>query len=305
MKDITILNTSQLSRESTLGEKLTIKKHFGKIVIYAGTSLVFKRIACETNDKHIIIPLDENLRYQSAKVYTDSQLSNDFYTLYDTYIDIKYSDEQFDMKWVRDNVRYYTHPTAEEIELNSDDILHILRQISADTEILNTLPEFLKFQSREQSNDDFQGCVLDYLPEILNDTNKILFISAFDEASVYFDDIYNILHQYGVQETLSGKFRNAYIAALTGDSIYINKADNAVLHRKIYIAGNTFAITSCSFDHMDIRKGIKSRILVNEREYLSPHRGLNFVVFDLALQQVDDAFYVDTYEDNTLSVRRQ
>lgn len=301
LKDITALNSFLLERENTIGYNLTVKVKKGNIICCVDNKIIFEGEISSIKDRHLIIPLSKTLKYQSPRTYTDKELSDDFYELCDTYIDIRYDKPNIILHWVRDNALTYTTYHSHKISLDSEMIHNILDNISAGTNYINTQDPECKGQIIADKSDLFNGSVLDYLPSVMSDSGKLLLISAFDSADGHFDKIRPMLHKLGLKEDLSGKTRHAYMAVLTKDSVYMEKEAYSVLHRKININGNAISMTSCGFDHAD---NASSSIIINGSEYLTPHRGLNIVIYDMNTKEAEDVFYVDTYDDATLTVKR-
>ena len=306
IKEITALNSLSMTRDNSLRNSLVVQKKLGNIVCYIDGKPIYQEKARRLKNKHLIIPFDENLKYKTPLVYTNEELAVEFFEPCETYIDIHYSKKMFNFSWIRDNERTYRSSEPSDcIELQTEDIITILAQITPGTNALLNTPEPIEKQRLlTQDTTRFQGCVLDYLPQIASNPNNLLLISAFDEASLLFPAIKPALQTLGLKESLSAdkQFRWAYIAALTRDSVYVEKTRHSVLHKKLAINGNHISLTSCGLDH--ITPTITSRILINDREYFLPRRGLNFIVYDLSTQKVTDAFNVDTYGDNTLTVKR-
>ena len=303
LKEITTLNSTQLQRDSVLHGHFSVRKQWGRVRCSINDEVIFEQRARQLRHKHIIIPLDENLKYQAPQVYSDQDLARDgFYGLCETYLDIRCNGRDFDLAWVRDNARTYRLSKQKSIALAPETQYAILQQISTGAYLLNTPEAIEKLQQPMQDEDRFQGSVLDYLPDVMADPDRLLLISAFDEASMLSGPLEPMFRTWGLQETLTGKFRWAYIAALSRDSVYVEKAAHAVLHKKLSIDGTAISLTSCGLDHLS--PATVSRILIDNKEYRLPQRGLNFVIYNLKTRQVEDAFHVDTYEDETLSVSR-
>lgn len=305
LKEIATLNASILERKNTLRNNLSVKKEkglFEYITCEIDGKTIIKKRCSALKDKHIVIPLDVTLKYLKPMVYTGKELEADFFEPCDTYIDIQYQENDITLKWVRDNKLTYTISNEEEISLDSEMVYNIIDKISAKDGHINTLYKNYVMNHLTEDKNLFSGSVLDYLPEVMNDSNKLLIISAHDSANGHFDKIRPMLHGFGLKEDLSDKFRYAYVAVLSPDTIYFEKAAHAPLHRKISIDDCAISVTSCGFDHISKETG--GNILIDNVEYCPLRLGLNFVIYDRKSKRVTDAFNVNTYEDESLTINR-
>lgn len=144
-----------------------------------------------------------------------------------------------------------------------------------------------------------------YLEATLQDASNIVFITAYDDASLQFANIRPILSKAGLTVDLSDKFRYEYVAAIGKDTVYFEKTDYRLLYRRGTIDNCPYIITSCGYDHIHTSLICGSHIVINDKDYSTYHRGLNFVIYNKDQQQVIDAFFIDTNADPTLTIQRR
>jgi len=124
--------------------------------------------------------------------------------------------------------------------------------------------------------------------------NNIIIISAHDDASASF---LPILEQYffsiGLNNSLSRRFRYAYIAILDGDKVIFEGLDEELLNYSLRIEQMRVEVESAGLSAVERGRG--ASILINDNEYSLGMRGLNIVIFDKEYNEVTDSINIDTY----------
>lgn len=127
--------------------------------------------------------------------------------------------------------------------------------------------------------------------------NKIIVISAKDEPSrkltlLEFKENLRLKMEIG--------YRNSYVAVIDNKRGFVyEKADKNIIDCSYQIKNNYIDIVSAGFDN-----GNKSSIKIGETEYSKNKRSLNIAIFHYKSLLLVDSFYVDTYEDKSLTIRR-
>lgn len=127
--------------------------------------------------------------------------------------------------------------------------------------------------------------------------NKIIVISAKDEPSrkltlLEFKENLRLKMEIG--------YRNSYVAVIDNKRGFVyEKADKNIIDCSYQIKNNYIDIVSAGFDN-----GNKSSIKIGETEYSKNKRSLNIAIFHYKSLLLVDSFYVDTYEDESLTIRR-
>ncbi len=127
--------------------------------------------------------------------------------------------------------------------------------------------------------------------------NKIIVISAKDEASKYFN-LFTEKRKYSLIKEI--KYRNSYIAVIDiKRQFYYEHTSNDMYECSYKVKDKFIDIISAGYD-----KGNKSSIKIDDTEYSCNRRGLNVAVFNYRTLTLIDKFYCDTYSDQFLTIRR-
>lgn len=127
--------------------------------------------------------------------------------------------------------------------------------------------------------------------------NKIIVISAKNEPS---RKIKRFLSKENLGLKMEIGYRNSYIAVVDNKRDFIfEKADKNIQECSYQVKNKYIDIVSAGFE-----MGDKSSIKIDDIEYSNNRRGLNIAIFHYKSLALVDKFYVDTCEDNSLTIRR-
>lgn len=141
----------------------------------------------------------------------------------------------------------------------------------------------------------------DYLNKLKSDISRyIILISVKDTPGLALNkQIAMKLNELGVINNLIDKHWHGFISIINGGyNIFEAIESNNAVHYSGYIEGNYIDIDSKPF-----KKGNVSRIIINGKDFSLNRRGLNFVIYDTALNKVVDTVNFDTH-DSTLCCSR-
>lgn len=126
-----------------------------------------------------------------------------------------------------------------------------------------------------------------------------ILISCKDECSKYFNEFVNTtglpLH--------APENRESYIAVIKNGDVVIEKNSPSILSTSFRLNTTLPSWITIISEGYRLKKE-KSSILINNIEYSTNLRGLNFVIVDNISGNVVDLFNIDTYGDKTLSIKR-
>jgi len=125
--------------------------------------------------------------------------------------------------------------------------------------------------------------------------SNIIIVTAHDDASVAFS---SVLEQYfysiGLNNSLTGKFRYAYIAIIDGGAVVFEGIDEDFISHSVRIKQTRIEVESAGLNAM--RRGHRgASVLINDNEYSLGKRGLNVVVFNMMINEVVDSVNIDTH----------
>lgn len=158
-----------------------------------------------------------------------------------------------------------------------------------------------------------------YINNIANMNHIIVFISVFDSANTYWNN-FDSRQILGLKEDLSKKWRLSYVAVVDNDEKFCYETisdkwegvsyqyffsdlsdNNENVSSHASLSGNNCWLYSCG---MDGQRYTRSCIWINGKDYSMSKRGLNIVVYSKELSCVIDSINVDTFGDDSLTVRR-
>lgn len=307
LNDITSINIYALEREMIMSESFTLRTQHSKLRCKINNQEYFSYPINKVENKYITLLFDNKLKaLQTCLLDSMAQLP-DTYAYFESYITIKpHSDKTFDIAWhtYPDNRTLYQVSNVKEAELYTQDIVAIIQAISEYT--INAPLATFENKGYPVASTTYPSDTLShYMEATLQDASNIVFITAYDDASLQFANIRPILSKAGLTVDLSDKFRYEYVAAIGKDTVYFEKADYRLLYRRGTIDNCPYIITSCGYDHIHTSLICGSHIVINDKDYSTYHRGLNFVIYNKDQQQVIDAFFIDTNADPTLTIQRR
>ncbi|MGL4364064.1 MAG: hypothetical protein ACRCSB_02540, partial [Bacteroidales bacterium] len=307
IKQLSALNGNAIARKNTLSGNLCFEIEKNNLLHCSlnGVSLFTQNIASiTTKDSSLFLFLNNELKIIDQKIIYNL---DEEYNYYESYIRLFVTKGKYiHLEWIRDNERKYSIRKSKKIEINSQEIQEILDKI-APYRINNADAYYPKKGTIQNSSsiDTLNKSLPAYLENALKDKHNLILISCLDEGSNYFGKIYPTLSNVGLKENLEGKNRGSYLAVFSKDTIYCEKAEyGRALHKRLRIEGTSIYITSSGWFEAPESLQIQSHIVIGNQDYSLNRRGLNIVVFNTQSKQVVDAFNVDTYDDETLSVMR-
>ncbi len=130
----------------------------------------------------------------------------------------------------------------------------------------------------------------------LNRSDYLVFVYAFDDASVSMDEeLKELLADLGAQQDLRGHLRASYaLVANPGGEyglIFEKLSDDSVIEESGEVDGLRFTIKSAGYE-----LGTEAGVELNGTVYPAIYRGLNIVVYDRALDLVVSHICFDTYD---------
>lgn len=304
---ITSINMYALERGFIMSEHFKTNLSLGKLNCLINNKEFFSYRIKDIKNKDIIILFDNKLKALQSIICDKSTNIDETYNYFDSYMYIKSNAwKSFDITWYSypDNEVLYHQTKVKKAELDIHEIITILQKQEQNT--INT--QLTLFENKGYPSDllfAHSDTIHTYLHQLIQDTSNIIFVTAYDEASVHFDSIRYTFHNMGLKENLSNKYRWEYVAAFSKDTVYFEKTDYRMLYKKGVIDSIPYIISSCCFDHLQTSLIVGSYIVINGKDYSTNHRGLNFVVYNKAKKDVIDAFYIDTNADSQLTIHRR
>lgn len=126
--------------------------------------------------------------------------------------------------------------------------------------------------------------------------NKIIVITVKDSANVHYGKFTN-RKLYHLEKNLN--FRDSLIAVIDMKNNFVyENVSNTLINGTYQVKDNYIDIVSAGY-----KTGNVSSVKVKNKEFSLGKRGLNVVIFNQKLRCID-SFYVDSYEDKTLLVKR-
>lgn len=129
---------------------------------------------------------------------------------------------------------------------------------------------------------------------------SLLFAVKDDAGKRMTVDILSGLRKLGLTQDLTGQYRAAYCAVITGGEV-----EEELDHKPLKMNGKLhdgvkYRLMSAGFD-----TGNRVSIRVDNEEYAADYRGLNLVVYDHKTQTVIDSLSIDTGEDGDIKRREE
>ena len=284
------LNTLSLERESILGS-FEVRLRKDSVTCTFGDSVLFIKPADSLTKYEQVIFLTNEMRIQSFAEFKSGTFDTTLWdNYYDLYIKIGVQNKKLNVEWGRDDVLKKTFPPATKLKMSPASINETLDEI---------YPNYAEVKRAEEFPKD--SVLIDYLQKTLQSPSKVVIISCLDDGSTYFSKLSPILEQVGLKETLTGCFRCSYAAVFSKSKVYFEKKgqQKTIIRKKLNVGNVSLCLSSGGFENQT------SDIIINGENYSYTSRGLNFVIFNTKTKCVEDAFNVDFYGDEDLSINRR
>ena len=136
-----------------------------------------------------------------------------------------------------------------------------------------------------------QNNMFGFLDMYWNDSDKMIFISAKDEASksISKETKVSFIESYGLIELSKIAYRDSYLAVIDSGKVVVEKLDHG--KTPVFYEDETYRVESGGYESGNI-----SSVVIDGIEYSPNARGLNIVVYDKTTKGVIDAASFDTYE---------
>ena len=295
-QDIKTLNINSFIRENTISESFVVKQKNNKVACWVNNEILFVKNIKEFENQSVVISLGHAFNIISAETIKNNAEKNLPICIK---VSIKNKNIHFE---ILSHSGYKYEKIANNIELNSEEISKIYSEIERFDDNLISYTSYPYGQVKNEINYD-DVSLITYLDNVLKDSNNIVLMSCYDEASQHFDKIFPILQRCGVKINLSGKFRWSYLSVFSSNNVYAEMAENGIwLWKKFTIDEIPIFILSGGWN--SIPHGPRAIIAINGINYSKCQRGLNIVIFNKKLKKVQDSFFVDTCEDKTMKIIR-
>jgi hypothetical protein len=285
------LNSMSLERENVLNNfEVQICKNEVVVCLLNKDTLFIKPIDSLIKYEQFIF-LTNELRIQNLAMLKTGIFDSAYWdNYYDIYIKIGIKNDQLNVEWRRDDVLKKTFPPTTKLKMNTAKIDETLDEIHS---------KYVEVERTEELPKD--TILFDYLQKTLQNPSKVIIISCLDEASTYFSKLNPILEQVGLKESLTDCYRCSYISVFSKNKVYFERnGHQRAIYKKLNINDVSFYISSGGFENQT------SKIVVNnDEDYSYNNRGLNFVIFNSKTNTIEDAFNVDFYGDETLTINRR
>ncbi len=130
---------------------------------------------------------------------------------------------------------------------------------------------------------------LDALSEVPGSYSIIVAVS--NEASYCLtSEMADKLYELGLRTSLIGKFRYSYYGIIDGDSVKEDISLEKITTSGTLRDGASYQVSSAGWD-----AGSGASIVINDKEYSTSSRGLNFVIYDTERSKVVDRVCFDTF----------
>lgn len=129
---------------------------------------------------------------------------------------------------------------------------------------------------------------------------SLLFAVKDDAGRRMTREIAQALAALGLEKDLTGRYRSAYCAVVTGGETEEEMDEKPLKMSGKLHDGVKYRLMSAGFD-----TGNRVSIRIDNEEYAADFRGLNLVVYDHATQTVIDALSIDTSEDGDIKRREE
>jgi len=283
------INVASLEREMALGNHFAVLFYNNFVTCFVDNDTLFSVSADSLIKYEQIIFLTNELRIQNVTSCERGAFDTTSWdTYYDIYIKIGIKNKKLDIEWGRDDVLKITFPPTNKLKMNSLNIQETLASIASKNVEIKQIEEIPK-----------DTVLLDYLHKTLQNPDKVIVISCYDNASVHFSKLNSILEKAGVKESLTDCYRCSYLAVFSKNKVYFEKnGNNEAIYKKLNVEGVNFYISSGGFENPT------GDIIIEGKNYGCRRRGLNFVIFNTQTYCVEDAFNVDFHGDETLKMNR-
>jgi len=283
------LNSASIIREKTLSNNFNLMIRNNKLVGMIDNDTLFIDPTDSLKKYDRLIFLSPELQIQYLTLFKKDAFDTDYLDYYkDIYIRIGINNKKLNVVWGTDDVFKKTFPATTKFKMNHSSITKTLSAI--------TPPKVKIKQAKEIPKD---SVLIDYLQKTLQDTQKTVIISAYDDANTYFSELNPILESVGLKRSLTKRPRWSYIAVFSKDKVYFEKTAQKAIHKKLNIGGASFYISSGGY------KNRTNNIIADGKNYGCRCRGLNMVIFNTKTMCIEDVFNVDFYGDKTLTINRK
>jgi hypothetical protein len=294
IKKITALNSSSIIRDKTVGESLDFESTKNQIICLVNhdTLLVERKDSLAGN--YLVLPMNEELKILPGKLVSSLGLDRFCKSLPSYYLIVSLKNKFFNFEWAWDNEHSYKITNAASIKLNSKNIQDILHSIKPDLDVPIAEKGTIKDSVTIKEN-----TLVEYLTQVMANNSKIVIVSAFDDASIYFGKIGPVLDKVGLKESLEKTFGWSYLSVFSGNKVYYESTSIKARCRNLSINDVKISLKSGG-----LNSNSTSNIIIGNKEYSMGKRGLNIVIFDKEEKKVVDSFNVNTCDDPTLSIKR-
>lgn len=158
----------------------------------------------------------------------------------------------------------------------------------------------------------------DYVKELVNISNIIVFLAVYDSANKYWTSFERSL--LGLESDLSVEWRKSYIAVVDREKDFLYEQMNSNFSDISFQGTFSDINRKTEYDELDfpednryyisshaMGKGryTKAVVVINGEQYALNKRGLNIVVFSREANHVIDSIYVDFWADSQLTIQRE
>jgi phosphoglycerol transferase len=295
---ITAINTASTIREQTLGESFHLNRKGRKLTCMVNRDILFEQDIDSIRWGAIYLLLDK-----TCKIISIKHTNDDIYDFYYSYIKISIKGTLICFDWIKDDDMFHYQQNASEIKMDSKGINAIVRSITP-YEINGGVGNVFNGGVVKYAPMTKDSALVKYLSVVLEDSSKVVMMSCSDDASIYFGKLKPILEKAGLKESLEGKFGGSYLAAFSNHEVYCEKAAESIGLHKRFAIGNTSIYLASNGLNSYSQPYSAQHIVINYQEYSLGKRGLNIAIFDTKSQKVIDAFNVDLFGDETLTINR-
>lgn len=295
IKKLTALNSSSIIRNKTVGESLSVQLNNDQIIFLVNKDTLLIEHIDSIRNNNIVLTMNSELRVLAQNIVSDKDLDSvcrmsPFY-----YVKVTLKDKYINFEWAWDRELKYVQRNVNSIKLNIKNIQEILNKITPKFE----MPDNVIRGTIKDSVTINKTTLVEYLNEVLNDSSNIVIMSAYDDASTFFDKLKPIFEKVELKESLENKYRWSYLSVFSKNKVYYEDLSNKPLYKKLTINNTLMYLKSGGLNSNSL-----SNIVIRNEEYSLGGRGLNIVVFDNEMNKVYDRFNVDLHSDATLTINR-